>query len=115
MIGTAEVLGAGGFPPLSFFEAKSGTGFQLVKAVWVRHLILNNTRLLAPPWIKRENPASKLLSLDVRDLPVEWQTVHNNSAVSAHGSSGRWELQLLAPSEWWSGTPRPGQENDGKW
>jgi len=37
------------------------------------HLVINNTRFLILPWIKSKNLASKLLSMIVRQLPVDWQ------------------------------------------
>jgi len=38
-----------------------------------RHLIVNNCRFLILPWIKIKNLASKILSLAVRIMPLDWQ------------------------------------------
>jgi len=46
-----------------------------------RHLIVNNSRFLILPWIKCQNLASKLLSLVVRTLPRDWQTIYNYTPV----------------------------------
>jgi hypothetical protein len=40
------------------------------------HLIVNNSRFLILPWIRRKNLASRILSLISRRLPDDWQTTY---------------------------------------
>jgi hypothetical protein len=40
------------------------------------HLIVNNTRLLILPWVKIRYLASKVLSLSLRRLAADWETIY---------------------------------------
>jgi len=42
-----------------------------------RHLIVNNCRFLILPWIKIKNLASKILSLAVKIMPLDWQAQYS--------------------------------------
>jgi hypothetical protein len=45
------------------------------------HLIVNNSRFLILPWIRRKNLASRILSLTSRRLPQDWMTAYAFSPV----------------------------------
>lgn len=41
------------------------------------HLIVNNARFLILPWIQSKNLASKILSMTIRLLPIDWKKRYN--------------------------------------
>lgn len=45
------------------------------------HLVVNNSRFLILPWARSRNLASKILSMCVKRLPVDWQEVYGYQPV----------------------------------
>ena len=41
------------------------------------HLIVNNARFLILPWVQSKNLASKILALNARQLPYDWEEKYN--------------------------------------
>jgi len=41
------------------------------------HLIVNNARFLILPWVQSKNLASKILALNARQLPYDWEDKYN--------------------------------------
>lgn len=41
------------------------------------HLIINNARFLILPWVQSKNLASKVLALNARQLPYDWEEKYN--------------------------------------
>lgn len=41
------------------------------------HLIVNNARFLILPWVQSKNLASKILALNARQLPYDWENKYN--------------------------------------
>ncbi len=41
------------------------------------HLIVNNARFLILPWVRSKNLASKILALNARQLPYDWENKYN--------------------------------------
>jgi len=45
------------------------------------HLIVNNARFLILPWVQSKNLASKILALNARQLPYDWEDKYNITPV----------------------------------